>query len=80
MIHAPILLTDLKRWVTRFEDDLRQQSESVPELETRLKAQHQLAKDAGRTAFAYTVWRDGELTQSAPIPITTRGPSPSWAP
>ena len=64
-IHAPTLLTDLKRWVTRFEDDLRQQCKDVPALDARLKAQYKLAKDAGRTAFSYTVWRDGELTQSA---------------
>jgi hypothetical protein len=64
-IHAPTLLTDLKKWVTRFEDDLRQQCKDVPALDTRLKAQYKLAEDAGRTAFAYTVWRDGELTQSA---------------
>lgn len=64
-IHAPTLLTDLKKWVTRFEDDLRQQCKDVPALDARLKAQYKLAKDAGRTAFSYTVWRDGELTQSA---------------
>ena len=65
MIHAPTLLTDLKKWVTRFEDDLRQQCKDLPELDARLKAQYKLAKDAGRTAFSYAVWRDGELTQSA---------------
>jgi len=64
-IHAPTLLTDLKRWVTRFEDDLRQQCKEVPALDARLKAQYKQAKDAGRTAFSYPVWRDGELTQSA---------------
>jgi hypothetical protein len=65
MIHAPTLLVDLKRWVTRFEDDLRQQCKDVPALDARLKAQYKQAKDAGRTAFSYAVWRDGELTQSA---------------
>ena len=64
-IHAPTLLTDLKKWVTRFEDDLRQQCKDVPALDARLKAQYKQAKDAGRTAFSYTVWRDGELTQAA---------------
>jgi hypothetical protein len=64
-IHAPSLLTDLKKWVTRFEDDLRQQCKDVPALDARLKAQYKQAKDAGRTAFSYPVWRDGELTQSA---------------
>ena len=65
MIHAPTLLTDLKKWVTRIEDDLRQQCKDMPALDARLKAQYKQAKDAGRTAFSYTVWRDGELTQSA---------------
>ncbi|TAF23827.1 MAG: BREX-2 system adenine-specific DNA-methyltransferase PglX [Verrucomicrobia bacterium] len=59
------LLTDLKRWVTRFEDDLRQQCKDVPALDARLKEQYQQAKAAKRTAFSYPVWRDGELTQSA---------------
>lgn len=64
-VNAPTLLADLKRWVTRFENDLRDQCKEVPELDARLKEQYQLAKKAGRTAFAYSVWRDGELTQSA---------------
>lgn len=59
------LLSDLKRWVIRFEDDLRQQCKDVPELDARLKAQYDKAKKAKRTAFSYAVWRDGELTQSA---------------
>jgi hypothetical protein len=45
MIHAPSLLTDLKKWVTRFEDDLRQQCKDVPALDARLKAQYKQAKD-----------------------------------
>jgi hypothetical protein len=64
-IQSTTLLTDLKKWVTRFEDDLRQQCKDVPALDTRLKVQYKLAKDGGRTAFSYAVWRDGELTQSA---------------
>jgi hypothetical protein len=59
------LLTDLKRWVTRFEDDLRDQCKALPALDARLKEQYQQAKAAKRTAFSYPVWRDGELTQSA---------------
>jgi hypothetical protein len=64
-ILAPTLLADLKKWVTRFEDDLRQQCKDIPELDARLQEQYQTAKEGGRTAFSYTVWRDGELTQSA---------------
>jgi hypothetical protein len=59
------LLTDLKKWVTRFEDDLRDQCKALPALDARLKEQYQLAKKGGRTGFSYAVWRDGELTQSA---------------
>lgn len=59
------LLADLKPWVTRFEDDLRQQCAEVPELDARLQAQYRQARSGGRTAFSYPVWRDGELTQSA---------------
>ena len=64
-INATNLLNDLKRWVTRFEDDLRQQCKDLPALDARLKAQYKQAKDSGRTAFSYAVWRDGELTQAA---------------
>jgi hypothetical protein len=64
-ISRAALLTDLKRWVSRFEDDLREQCKALPELNARLKAQYQQAKKGGRTAFSYEVWRDGELTQSA---------------
>jgi hypothetical protein len=64
-ISRAALLTDLKRWVSRFEDDLRQQCKALPELNARLKEQYTQAKKGGRTAFSYEVWRDGELTQSA---------------
>jgi hypothetical protein len=64
-IHRQTLLTDLKRWVTRFENDLRAQCKELPDLDARLKGQYDLAKKAGRTALAYSVWRDDELTQSA---------------
>jgi hypothetical protein len=64
-INRQTLLTDLKRWVTRFENDLREQCKELPELDARLKGQYDLAKKAGRTALAYSVWRDDELTQSA---------------
>ncbi len=59
------LLSGLKPWVVRFEDDLRQQCQDHPELNAHLREQYETAKKAGRTAFALQVWRDGELTQSA---------------
>jgi hypothetical protein len=64
-INRQTLLTDLKRWVTRFENDLREQCREHPELDARLKGQYDLTRKAGRTALAYSVWRDDELTQSA---------------
>jgi hypothetical protein len=65
MISPKPLLTDLQKWVTKFENDLRQRCREVPELDALLKADWQKAKDSKRTAEAYEVWRDGQLTQSA---------------
>lgn len=65
MISPKALLTDLQKWVTKFENDLRQRCREVPELDASLKADWQKAKDSKRTAEAYEVWRDGQLTQSS---------------
>ena len=65
MISPKTLLTDLQRWVIKFENDLRQRCKEVPELDATLKADWQKARDGKRTAEAYEVWRDGQLTQSA---------------
>jgi hypothetical protein len=65
MISPKALLTDLQKWVTKFENDLRQRCREVPELDASLKADWQKAKDNKRTAEAYEIWRDGQLTQSA---------------
>lgn len=65
MISPKPLLTDLQKWVTKFENDLRQRCREVPDLDASLKADWQKAKDSKRTAEAYEVWRDGQLTQSS---------------
>lgn len=65
MISPKPLLTDLQKWVTKFENDLRQRCREAPELDASLKADWQKARDSKRTAEAYEVWRDGQLTQSA---------------
>ena len=65
MISPKPLLTDLQKWVTQFENDLRQRCSEVPELDASLNADWKKAKDSKRTAQAYEVWRDGQLTQSA---------------
>jgi hypothetical protein len=65
MISPKALLTDLQKWVTKFENDLRQRCREVPELDASLKADWQKAKDNKRTAEAYEIWRDGQLTQSS---------------
>jgi len=65
VIDSSALLTDLKLWVTRFENDLRERCRETPELDERLRTVWQDAKDGRRTAQAYEVWRDGQFTQAA---------------
>lgn len=65
MINARQLLADLQAQQRRLENDLRQQTEALPELKARLQAEYKAARDAGRTADTYGVWRDHQVTQSA---------------
>ena len=48
MINARQLLTDLQAQQRRLENDLRQQTEALPELKQRLEAEYKDARDAGR--------------------------------
>jgi hypothetical protein len=50
-ITSTTLLKDLKKWVTRFEDDLRDQCKALPELDARLKAQYKQARTPGAPRF-----------------------------
>lgn len=65
MINARQLLTDLQAQQKKLENDLRQQTEALPELKQRLEAEYKDARDAGRTADTYGTWRDHQVTQSA---------------
>ena len=65
MIDRKSLLMALRRWVKRFEDDLRLRCREVPELDNSLRTFYAKVKDASRTAESYETWRDGQLTQAA---------------
>jgi hypothetical protein len=65
VINARQLLADLQAQQRRLENDLRQQTEALPELKARLEAEYKAARDAGRTADTYGTWRDHQVTQSA---------------
>ena len=68
MINAKVLLADLTRLLKRLEDDLRERvlspSSEVPELRTRLQAEWQAARDAGRTAETFESWAEQVITQA----------------
>ncbi len=65
MVDAKRLLDDLKRWVKRLEDDLRERVTAVPEMAERLKGEYRCAKDAGRTGESLEAWCEGMVTQAA---------------
>ena len=65
MISPDKLLTDLKRWVLRLEDDLRERCKEYPEVNAHFSDAYETAKAAGRTAHPYETWLDQELTQVA---------------
>jgi hypothetical protein len=64
MINARRLLDDLKRVLKRLEDDLRQRVRSVEAVQIALQREYVAAKEAGRAAEAFEVWREGMLTQA----------------
>lgn len=67
MIDAPQLLTEVKPLLRTFEQDLLERSESdeVPDVGRRLRAEHLEAKRAERTAQSYEEWRADYATQVA---------------
>ncbi len=65
MIDAPALLKDCQRLVRRLEDDLRERLGEHPDLDARVRAEHENAKTRHRTGQSYAVWRDEYLTQVA---------------
>ncbi|WP_431858861.1 BREX-2 system adenine-specific DNA-methyltransferase PglX [Azospirillum sp.] len=64
MIDAALLLSDLKRLLRTLEADIRERVEGSPH-EAELRAEWQAARDAKRTAQAFTAWLDEEVTQAA---------------
>ena len=65
MIDAKALLADLKKLVTRLEDDLRERVSEHSEIDEHLRNEFRSAKEAGRTGQGYEAWRDEFLTQCA---------------
>ncbi|KAA0570336.1 BREX-2 system adenine-specific DNA-methyltransferase PglX [Azospirillum sp. Sh1] len=64
MIDATALLKDLKRLLRALETDIRERVTGTA-LDAELRADWQAARDAKRTAQAYTAWLDEEVTQAA---------------
>ncbi|MFE3599052.1 BREX-2 system adenine-specific DNA-methyltransferase PglX [Streptomyces sp. NPDC059142] len=65
MIDSKRLLTDLQAQVARVEADLHAQLGVLPEVDQRLRNEHQGAFSAKRTAASATEWIGERVTQSA---------------
>lgn len=65
MINRERLLGDLTREVSELEQDLRARSESVAEVNSRLRAEHESARRRERTSEAFETWRDDRITQAS---------------
>lgn len=66
MINRTKLLADLKVQVRDLEADLRQRfATNIGNYRTRLTADWQAARDAGRTSEDVTIWAEAQFTQSA---------------
>jgi len=65
MINRTKLLSDLKVQVRDLETDLRARFASDIEYRSRLTADWQAARDAGRTSEDVAIWAEAQFTQSA---------------
>jgi len=65
VIDGRALLADLQPLRRRLEDDLRERSEQIADLEQRLREEWQAAKERERTAQTYESWREDTLAQAA---------------
>jgi hypothetical protein len=65
MINRTKLLADLKVQVRDLESDLRGRFATHAEYKSRLTAEWQAARDAGRTSEAVETWSEAQFTQSA---------------
>jgi Domain of unknown function (DUF7008)/Eco57I restriction-modification methylase len=64
VIDPAALLRDLRRELATLEDDLREQTEELPELRVGLRREHGEALRLGRTAETFIEWRDEQVTQA----------------
>lgn len=65
MIDRKALLDDVKKLVTKLEKDLRERCEENAEVDAQARGEYDKAREAKRTAQAYSVWRDEWITQVA---------------
>mgnify|MGYP001040526690 FL=1 len=61
----PRLLRALRKQLTVLVDDLRRQSEVVPEFRDRLQCQYAEARAGRRTSASYEEWREDKLDEAA---------------
>jgi Predicted N6-adenine-specific DNA methylase len=62
---TPTLLKALQKQLKVLVDDLRKQSEAVPELRDLLRQQYAGARKGGRTGASYEEWREDRLDEAA---------------
>lgn len=65
MINGNNLLNDLKLVLRKLEEDMRSRCDEFEAIDSGLKAEHQNAVKAERTAETYRGWRDDLITQSS---------------
>jgi len=65
VIDSRRLLDALRRLLRQLEDDLRQRIEARADLDARLRAEWQAARDTGRVGASFADWREEEITQAA---------------
>jgi len=64
VIDSSKLLNDLRKLLVQLEDDIRERSDAVPDVKSRLETEHSEARAAERTASTFVVWRDEQVTQA----------------
>jgi hypothetical protein len=62
VINSSALLADLKKLLRDLKRDLRLRCEERPEVDAPLREEYRKARAANRTAEAYEIWRDEDLT------------------
>ncbi|MBK5968535.1 MULTISPECIES: BREX-2 system adenine-specific DNA-methyltransferase PglX [Thiorhodovibrio] len=71
MIHPQHLLADLQALLPKLEQDILAYTQTRPELEAHLKAEHAKAQEAKRTAEHFVAWREAQITQAAAAWVLT---------